>query len=61
MSDAWERIQVRPVDEIEAEVFEEMSNVSDSDPRSPWADLALALCERIRRLERTPPVPGRDK
>jgi hypothetical protein len=48
---AWDAIQTRTVANIEVEVFEEMSNVSDSDPRSPWADLALALCQRTRAAE----------
>ena len=48
---AWEAIQTRPVKEIVAEVFERMEGRSDSDPLSPWADLALALCERVTRVE----------
>lgn len=51
MSETWEAIQTRPVASIVAEVFEEMGQASDSDPRSPWADLALALCERVKSSE----------
>jgi hypothetical protein len=49
---AWDAIQTRTVDDIEAEVFDQMTGRSDSDPTSPWADLALALCQRIRSAER---------
>jgi hypothetical protein len=45
---AWENVQTGDVNEIEAAIFEKMGNRSASDPLAPWADLALALCQRIR-------------
>jgi hypothetical protein len=48
---AWDDAQTDPVKEIEAAIFEEMGSASNSDPRSPWADLALALCQRAAAAE----------
>jgi hypothetical protein len=48
---AWDDVQTEPVDEIEATVFRQMEGRSNSDARTPWADLVLALCQRIRAAE----------
>jgi hypothetical protein len=48
---AWDDAQTDPIKEIEAAIFEEMGSASNSDPRSPWADLALALCQRAAAAE----------
>lgn len=50
---AWDAIQTRSVDSIVAEIFEQMEGRSGSDPTAPWADLALALCQRIKTAEAT--------
>jgi hypothetical protein len=44
---AWDDVQTEPVKEIEAAIFRQMEGRSNSDPCSPWADLALALCQRL--------------
>jgi hypothetical protein len=44
---AWDDVQTESVQEIEAAIFRQMEGRSNSDPCSPWADLALALCQRL--------------
>jgi hypothetical protein len=48
---AWDDVQTEDVKQIEATVFRQMEGRSNSDPCSPWADLALALCQRIAAAE----------
>jgi hypothetical protein len=48
---AWDDVQTEDVKQIEATVFRQMEGRSNSDPCSPWADLALALCQRIAASE----------
>lgn len=48
---AWDDVQTEPVKEVEAAIFRQMGDRSNSDPCSPWADLALALCQRISAAE----------
>jgi DNA repair exonuclease SbcCD ATPase subunit len=48
---AWDDVQTEDVNQIEAAVFRQMEGRSNSDPCSPWADLALALCQRLSASE----------
>jgi chromosome segregation ATPase len=48
---AWDDVQTEDVKQIEAAVFRQMEGRSNSDPCSPWADLTLALCQRLSASE----------